>query len=179
MFSFQIPNAVSRQTDGIDRGFLSSLLPGLKKEKALKAQQGFFARLAGKESDLKKISQVCFDFASSHSHALMYHPCLRGEWKISNYALANLRFYPSVNGFEWQIYSVGSAGWVTDNGNFQQRDLQPERDLRVIPYLMGDNLKAILIAERYEFNPRKFDIRLLVGDNFQPSGLTPMPDFIT
>lgn len=173
----RIPNSVSEQADKFDTGFLRSLWPQLDGGHMRLAQPSYLARVLGRRSELEEIRSICSQFVSSHNQVLVYHPW-KGSWNISNYAKANMHFYPVVNGFEWQNYQVTRWDRTLENGDFSQRDLYPERDLRVAPLCLGDNLKAIIIAERYEHNPRKFDVDLMVGDNFQPKEIVPMPNFI-
>ena len=179
---FEVPAEVSKQADKYDNGFLRTLLPHLKEGEPFKCKRDIFKSLlfrilpSGMARRLDGVSNVCLDFAASHSQALLYYPW-RGGWNIRNYARCNMGFNPQYGRFGYRVYHVTHWDGTSQNGDYSELDIHPERDLHVVPYLIGDKLKAILIAERHENNPKKFDVDLLVGDAHQPEWMIHMPRF--
>jgi hypothetical protein len=150
---FVVPTDVSDEADEYDGGFLRSVLPKLKR--------------MGVRHDFRGIVDVLGEFGNEHTSCMIYSPRFDESWFPCNYAYEAIRFEGVLPAFSGLAYHVTHFDGTRHNGD-ESSFLEPNPDVgaMLIPYFLGDDMKAVVLAEEHEHNLEHYGVYLLVGNRF-------------
>lgn len=151
---FNVPSQVSRDCDSFDGGYLRRLLPKLNSLDAI--------------HDFNEINSFCFDFAGEHERGILYNRNYNNEWLLSSdFVYRKLSFEGERACFSGLLSSVdGSYRDVPDRRDYDFLHMNQRKGASLIPYVLGNDVKAIVVGQEVASSPVHYSVELLVGDNY-------------
>ena len=144
---------------------------------------GFLDRVIGELDNGSSVQgaevlPVLEDFADIHSRVMIYFKNMYKDWMVGVYAYENVRFLPLNGILRGRVYHVTGFDGTRRDGDFGDIfSSKPEFGVFAMPKFIHRKMKAVVVAQEYEFNRGKYHIELLVGDNFSESVGVEMPVF--
>lgn len=173
---FEIPSQISEETGKYDGFFLERVLSELVPSDVIHSFGGVVDRLV--------------EFGESHSRCMIYYSNMGGMWFPCNYAYEDISFAregSSLNSYEDIVSNgerpsfLGLAYHVTnfdaslsDGQETSFLHLDKRLGVTMVPYCLGDDIKAFVLGAPYEHNRTEHGVSLVIGNNY---GDCLMPSF--